>query len=77
MREQNARVEEMDAIDVLQLDAATFKYQTNCIDIYRDVEDPYSTKLGKIMFEPNPSEPSALIRNVEFIGEDNTQTKTE
>ena len=42
LREISDYVKEMDTIDVIKLDPATFKYADNLTKILRDVEDPFA-----------------------------------
>ena len=37
LEKSNVRVEEMDAVEVIELDAATVKYQAELIDVFRQV----------------------------------------
>ena len=48
---QNARVEEMDANELIELDPATFKYEAGLIEVYRQCEDPFSNELASVKFE--------------------------
>lgn len=40
----------MDTINILQLDAATFKYAEGLIQVMRDCEDPFKMDAGNSVF---------------------------
>ena len=67
LEKSNVRVEEMDAVEVIELDAATVKYQAELIDIFRQVEDPHGIELSSVKFERNPAEPTQPIKEIEFV----------
>ena len=66
LEESNVKVEEMDALEVIELDAATFKYDAGLIDVYRDVEDPHGIELISVKFERNTAEPTQPFKVIEF-----------
>ena len=67
LEKSNVRVEEMDAVEVIELDAATVKYQAELIDIFRQVEDPHGIELSSVKFERTPAEPTQPIKEIEFV----------
>ena len=41
----------MDTIDILQLDAATFKYPKALTELVRDCEDPFGREIKNLEFQ--------------------------
>ena len=66
----NERLEEMDRVEVIELDQATFKYDKGLVDVFRAVEDPFRNELQEVSFEANPAEPSAPTTNIKFFEAD-------
>ena len=56
----------MDKLEVIEVDAATFKYQTELVSVYRSIADPYTNQLTQVSYEPNPQDMSKLNKVVDF-----------
>ena len=44
----------MDKLEVIEVDAATFNYQNELVDICRNIMDPFANQLTEVSFERNP-----------------------
>ena len=66
LEKSNVRVEEMDALEVIELNPSTFKYDAGLIDVFREVEDPHRIELSSVKFGRNPAEPTQPIKEIEF-----------
>lgn len=69
LAKMNEHVEEMDKLEVIEVDAATFKYPVELVEVYRNIADPYGNQLGRMSYEPNPQDMSNLTKTVEFASE--------
>ena len=63
----NVRVEEMDKLEVINLDPATFKYESGLIEVFRQVEDPHGIELNSVLYQRNPAEPTQPIKVIELF----------
>ena len=59
----------MDKLEVIEVDAATFKYQTEIVDVYRQIADPFGNQLLGVEYEPNPNDMSQLTKTIRFADE--------
>ena len=50
LAEANEKVEEMDRVEVIELDQATFKYEKGLVDVFRAVEDPFGNEFKTLGF---------------------------
>ena len=66
LNDANERIEEMDRVEVIELDQATFKYERGLVDVFRAIEDPFTNELKELSFEANPAEPSAPTSIIKF-----------
>ena len=56
----------MDQVDIIEVDAATYRYQDEIVDVCRSISDPYGNQLGEMSFEPNPTDMSKLTKTIQF-----------
>ena len=56
LAELNNVVEEMDKVEVIEVDAATYRYQDEIIDVCRSISDPFGIQLREMSYEPNPTD---------------------
>lgn len=70
LRDVSNYVKEMDTIDVLQLDPASFKYPDGLTRVLRDVEDPFSRDIANLVFQQNPANPTKLIKALDLFSKD-------
>ena len=65
----NQQVEEMDKLEVIQIDAATFDYQEEIVSVFRSIADPFSNQLTGVSYEPNPNDMTQLTKQIGFANE--------
>ena len=56
----------MDQLDVVEVNAATFRYQDELISVYRSIADPFSNQLLEVGYEPNPTDMTQLTKQITF-----------
>ncbi len=59
----------MDRVEVIEVDAATFRYQEELVSNYRSIADPFSNQLVELDYEPNPTDMSQLTKTIKFASE--------
>ena len=64
----NTQIKEMNALEEVELDAATVNYKQSILDIYRSIQDPFGTEIISEQFdyEQNPSDPSKPQKTMEL-----------
>lgn len=62
----NTLVEEMDKLEVIEVDAATFRYQDELVSVYRSIADPFGNQLLEVSYEPNPTDMTQLTKTIGF-----------
>ena len=62
----NKYIWEKERIVELHLDPATINYRECLVDTFKGVEDPFSTEIGDLNYDQNPTDPSQVIRNIVF-----------
>lgn len=67
LKAMNDYVSEMETINVLELNAATFKYPTGLTQILKDCEDPFQKDIANLVFQQNPAEPTKLIKALDLF----------
>ena len=63
-------MEEKDRVEVIDLDAATFKYERGLCDTFMGLADPFRNELEAVSFEHNPAEPSQPTSEIKFVAKD-------
>ena len=63
----NDQVEEMDKVELIDLDAASFKYQDELVNVFRSIADPFGNQLREVGYEPNPTDMNALTKTIGFV----------
>jgi len=56
----------MDRVEEFNVDGATIKYDTELINVYRSVNDPFGNQLLSVEYEPNPKDMSKLKNKAVF-----------
>lgn len=69
LQEVTNYIQEMDTINVLQLNAASFKYADGLTQLMKDCEDPFQRDIAKLVFQQNPAEPTKLIKALDLFGD--------
>jgi len=64
LAELNNVVEEMDKVEVIEVDAASYRYQDEIIDVCRSISDPFGIQLREMSYEPNPTDMTQLTKTV-------------
>ena len=59
----------MDRIEVIKLDASSFKYPVELVDVYRSIADPFANQLLQVKYEPNPTDMSQLTKVIDYASE--------
>ena len=62
----NQKVEEMDKLEVIKIDAQNINYPAELVSVFRSVADPFGNQLSELKYEPNPNDMTELTKNIEF-----------
>jgi len=66
MRAVSDYVEEMEADNVIELEASTFNYAETLTQTMRTCEDPFEQDIKHLEYQMNPAEPTKPIKTLEM-----------